>query len=188
MEMIYFVTMGLGTERSKQGETFFFHRGYEKPVFRHWRKSVLCDYFSFQFPWWKKLYSYLGHHVFLSRIPFQPSGKALGLKSYPRKKKTASAVRNYYCAVVVVVVVSLVHPFRKFIFQFFSSISLGKWDKIRWWSFCPSQTHKFTVQSVCFFGRKTLVPNSTWPNRVKKINGTAKKQERDTRSSRQVKQ
>ena len=74
----------------------FFHRGYEKPVFRHWRKSVLCDYFSFQFPWWKKLYSYLGHHVFLSRIPFQPSGKALGLKSYPRKKKTASAVRNYY--------------------------------------------------------------------------------------------
>ena len=74
----------------------FFHRGYEKPVFRHWRKSVFCDYFSFQFPWWKKLYSYLGHHVFLSRIPFQPSGKALGLKSYPRKKKTASAVRNYY--------------------------------------------------------------------------------------------
>ena len=67
-----------------------------KPVFRTWAKSVFCTYLNNYFPWWKKLYSYLGHLDFLSRIPFPPSGKALALKSYPRKKKKASAVRNYY--------------------------------------------------------------------------------------------
>ena len=54
---------------------YFFHRGYEKPVFRTLPKRVLCYYFSFWSPWWKKLYlkySYLGHHDFLSRVPFQP--------------------------------------------------------------------------------------------------------------------
>ena len=80
----------------KKSFFFFFHRGCEKPVFRTWAKSVLCTYLNNYFPWWKKLYSYLGHLDFLSRIPFQPSGKALALKSYPRKKKKASAVRNYY--------------------------------------------------------------------------------------------
>ena len=72
----------------------------QKPlIFRTWAKSVFCTYLNNYFPWWKKLYSYLGHLDFLSRIPFQPSGKALALKSYPRKKKKASAVRNYYfCA------------------------------------------------------------------------------------------
>ena len=78
------------------GVWVFFHRGYEKPTLP---KHVLCYYFSFWSPWWKKLYSDLGHHDFLSRIPFQPSGKALGLKSYPQEKITASAVRNYYLGV-----------------------------------------------------------------------------------------
>ena len=81
---------------TKPEKFFFFHRGCEKPIFRTWAKSVFCTYLNNYFPWWKKLYSYLGHLDFLSRIPFQPSGKALALKSYPRKKKKASAVRNYY--------------------------------------------------------------------------------------------
>ena len=69
----------------------FFHRGYEKPVFRTLPKRVLCYYFSFWSPWWKKLYSNLGHHDFLLNTL---SDTVSTLGQSPRVEKLSSRENN----------------------------------------------------------------------------------------------